>query len=143
MKQALIVDGRDDDERRALFVISALYHCVDVLRERPVRFVGVSTVEVEIAIRVLEFDTGIRATVVEDARNAMEQAFSDAVLYVAVVLEDVDSVSRAFAETAGVRCLVVPQFPREHALSVDNVSRLAAAHSHAGFGALIRTALSS
>src|SRR5690606_30202531 len=64
MDHPLIVFGREDEECRALFVVSALYHCTEVLSNRPIRFVEVDDVAVEIAVEVLRFDTGLLVDVV-------------------------------------------------------------------------------
>src|SRR5690348_16740839 len=89
MSGALVIHGAEDDQGRALFVTSALYHCTDILRGKRVRYVGVRSLVVELAAEVLAFDTGLQVDISRaDPESDPEEAFRDAALYAAVVFQD-------------------------------------------------------
>jgi hypothetical protein len=142
MKGALVVDGVEDEQGRALFVTSALYHCVSHLQGRVVRFAGVRGIEVEIAARVLAFDTGLEVETVESCvRSEPERAFHGAALYAAVVFDNPSRLAVEQATAHGVPSLVAVQFPQAGDLTAEWLTRLSAAHDPAIFASLLRQAL--
>lgn len=139
--RGLVVHGREDDESRALFVVSSLYHCRDALGEHLIRFIHVDSVAVEIAVEVLSFDTGLNATVIGDDERQVEGAFSGAELYVGVALSDDRYIPRQSALAHHTPCLVLAQFPPLPRMTGQAVANLAAAQNPRRFAALLASRL--
>lgn len=141
MRRAVVVHGREDHESRALFIVSALYHCVDVLEGRPVRFVNVDDVAVKMAAQVFAFDTGLETEIVPDTESHLETAFKDAALFVAVALRHCQSIPVNLAQIHQVPSLLVAQFPSLEQMTPGSIVALGSAHSHRRFAALLRRQL--
>jgi hypothetical protein len=142
MSGVLVVHGAEDDEGRALFVTSALYHCVDVLRGKRVRFVGVRSLVVEVAAEVLAYDTGLQVDISQaDPESDPVEAFQDASLYAAVVFRDTAGLGLSHVLTNGIHHLVAVQFPRPTEFTAERAARLSAAHDPAIFAGLLRDSL--
>jgi hypothetical protein len=143
VKKAVVVYGREDQQGRALFVTSALYHCADCFQQRTIRFVGVRSLNVEVAAQVLAADKGLDVEIssVNPAENPTE-AFRDAILYLAVVFRDATDVAGLKAGDLGVPVYVAVQFPCIESLSAELAGELAAAHDTVILGNRIRKLLS-
>lgn len=139
MREALVVHGGEDEQGRALFVISALYHCLDALRGRPVRFIGVDTPAVEFAVGVLAFDTGVKVDIVP--RGAERAALDQAALYAAVAFDDDAAALAVLDGRADPPHLVALQFPPYARMTAHHVAVLAAAHSPRRFAELLASRL--
>jgi len=127
VQPALIINGREDEQGRALFVISALYHCIDLLQNRAVRFLTVDSIEVDIAIRNLEFDTGLRVAISTVPLSATEDSFfRGAGLYVAVAFDNDEGLHLWGTGGAPIPQLIPMQFP-----PVERMNSAAACHLHA------------
>jgi hypothetical protein len=140
VKKALVVNGREDEQGRALFVVSALYHCLDALRGRVVRFIDVDCVAVEMAVGVLAFDGNVQTEIVP--RGAERSALQEAALYVAVAFDDDAQALALLDSDCAPPRLVALQFPPYERMTPENLSVLAAAHSHRIFAALVADRLS-
>lgn len=142
MYRAVVVDGAEDDQGRALFVVSALYHCSDRLRNRVVRFVSVRSAAVRIAAEVLAFDTGLTVQTLEtDPETDPATAFENAAVYAAVAFSETSHLGLAEARERGVREVIAIQFPDPPA-PAHYAARLAAAHDPAQFATWLCEALS-
>lgn len=140
-KRALVVHGRENEESRALFVVSALYHCVDCLRDRPVRFIDVDSVAVEIAVEAFCFDTGVHATTLADRTQEVEEAFRGAALYVGVALSDDRRIPRSLALAYHTPCLILAQFPSLSRMTGRAVANLSAAQNPRRFASMLASRL--
>lgn len=142
MHPAVVVDGAEDGQGRALFVVSALYHCSDRLRNRVVRFVSVHSAAMRIAAEVLAFDTGLTVQTLEaDPKTDPAAAFENAAVYAAVAFSETGHLGLAEARERGVREVVAVQFPDASA-PAHVAARLAAAHDPAKFAVWLCEALS-
>ena len=129
MKGTIVIHGREDLQGRALFVTSALHRCVSCLHGRKIRYVGVQSLNVEIAAQVLAFDHSLDVEVSSvDPEADPKEAFRDAALYVAVVFNDASGVGHLKASALGVSTFVAVQFPKVESLSVEIACNLSAAH---------------
>lgn len=137
MDHPLIVFGREDEECRALFVVSALYHCTEVLSNRPIRFVEVDDVAVEIAVEVLRFDTGLLVDVVPRGVPGQGAGYAGGALFAAVVLEDVTRIPVYLAERHNVPQLVLAQFPALHRMTGTVLEHLSAAQNPRAFARVL------
>jgi hypothetical protein len=135
-QKPLVVHGVEDEQGRALFVVSALYHCVDAVRERPIRFIGVQSAAVEIAVGVLHFDTGVQVEIVPEDQN--EDCLRSAALYVAVALDDDTAALAVTGVAPQTPRLVLMQFPPYERLTPNAIPTLGAAHSPRRFAELLR-----
>jgi hypothetical protein len=143
VNEVLVIDGVEDKQRKALFVTSALYHCADHLRTRVIRYVGVRATDVEIAARVLAFDTGLEVEISgSDPRAEPEQAFHNAALYAAVVLDNPAVLGLSQAADLGVQALIAIQFPTATHMTAEVFARLSAAHDPVIFARHLKQALS-
>jgi hypothetical protein len=142
MEKVLVVNGAEDVQGRALFIISALYHCIDFLKPYLVRFVGVRSGAVEIAAEVLGYDTGLNVEISGDSPGSNPQkVFRNAVLYAAVVFDDVSDLGLKQATAAGVPNLIAMQFPKLSDFTAERISRLASAHDPVIFAQSLRESL--
>ncbi len=142
MNGALVVNGREDEQGRVLFVISAMYHCVDDLRGRVIRFVAVSSVVVEIAIELFAFDTGLAVEMcADDPYTDADGALRDAALYVGVALDDDSVLAPGQAAARGVPELVALMFPPVQRLSARMARHLACTQDPVVLARAVRAAL--
>ena len=135
----MVVHGGEDEQGRALFVVSALYHCLDALRDRTVRFVGVDTAAVEFAIGVLAFETGVQTEIVPGGHEY--EGLRDAALYAAVAFDDDATALSVLGGQAKLPYLVALQFPPYERMTTQYVSLLHAAHSPRRFAGLLASRL--
>jgi hypothetical protein len=142
--RSVVVYGRDDDQGRALFVTTALYNCVDALRGRTVRFIGVDSSDVETAAQVFAHDTGIRVEICPvDPHDDPVKAFENALLYVAVVFNDAGRVAAHKASAVGAKTLVAVQFPEKTAMTAEVACLLSAAHDPEILAGKLRNVMAS
>jgi hypothetical protein len=142
MSGALVVYGAEDDQGRALFVTSALYHCADLLRGKRVKYIGVRSLVVEVAAEVLAFDTGLHVDIGDtNPESDPDKAFHDAALYAAVVFQDAGGLGLSYILRRGIPNIIAVQFPREAEFTAERAARLSAAHDPAIYANLLRGAL--
>jgi tetratricopeptide (TPR) repeat protein len=139
----LVADGTEDDDGRALFLISALHHAAQALGRTRVRFMNVSNDAVRAAIEVLAWDCGIEVEVL-DAGCPVVEALQSAVGFAAVSFRESQRLLEvcAQAEGAGLRCLVALQFPGSNPSATDLILSHAA-HDPAALAAHITDILDS
>lgn len=138
--KVLVINGLEDEQGRALFVTSALYHAADFLRHLKIRYIAVQSAAVEIAAQVLAFDTGLSVKYSSvDPEESPAQAFQNAVLYVAVAFSDLTRFGFPQATSLGVTGCVAIQFPPENNLPATWAANLSAAHDPALFARLLRS----
>jgi hypothetical protein len=137
VRRALVIHGVEDQDSRALFVVAALYHCADRLAGRPVRFVGVEDVSVEIAARVLAYDTGLEVQLVPARGEMAAEVFRDAALFVGVALQDTCCIPTELPRRYGVPTLVAAQFPPLTQMHAAALAMLADSQCPARFARLL------
>lgn len=136
--RVLVADGAEDEEGRALFLISALHQAAPELGRTRVRFLNVATDAVRTAIEVLSWDCGFEVEAIDPAQSK-HAALQPAAAFAAVGFRESPrlAVLRARAESAGLPCLVAVQFLGPDA-SASALMLSRAAHDPAVLGAKIR-----
>ncbi|GAB3282105.1 hypothetical protein [Parahaliea aestuarii] len=131
MQGNVVVHGADDEEGRALLVVSALHHCGKWLKENnvSVRFVAVAGNEVAAALNSLRFQTGLHAEVssVCPVSNP-DEVFPTAAIYVGVVTSSPDILSIPQAYRSTVSALTAVQFPDDTVLDASLLQNMALAY---------------
>lgn len=128
----VLLDGVEDGEGRALFLISALYHCSVDLLNCTIRVLDASQPAVIAAIALLRWDTGLDVAPVSE-RDVVQNTsiFRGARLYAAVRFRATTGLHLAEARFFDVPLLVALQFPDEAAIDPDRLRLLQAAHDPA------------
>lgn len=135
---ALVCDGREDAEGRALFLISALHVCHEALRDVEVRFVDVEADAVKIAIETLHWETGLTLTQVPP--DAAIDFWVGAAVFCSVVLQECCSRYLKGALARGIPLLVARQFPVKGNTCASDLAMVRAAHDPAIYAEhLVRT----
>ncbi|WP_198157530.1 hypothetical protein [Methylobacterium nodulans] len=122
----LVIDGREDEQGRALFLISALHLCGPRLREVSVDVVGATDPVVPVAARALSYDTGaaVRFFIDEEGRSVLDGAR----LYASIRFNCADHPLLTAAEQIGIPTVVAVQFPRPTPGRPQTLRSVRAAH---------------
>jgi hypothetical protein len=142
MRDVLVVNGLEDEQGRALFLTSALYHSAAYLRHLVVRYIAVRSTAVEIAAQVLAFDTGLKVEWSDvHPEVSPDRAFDKALVYAAVAFSDITGFGFPQAAERGVAGCVAVQFPSFDLFPGAWAANLSAAHDPAIFATLLRSVL--
>lgn len=121
----IALDGTESTEGRALFVISALYWCLDWLPAVDLRIIDVKNEDVSAAVQVLRWEHGVDLQVVDVPESESPLLHAD--LYAAAAFRSADHLRVAEAEEAGIPLLLTLQYPDEAWLSFPVLCRRDAA----------------
>lgn len=129
MPKIIAFDGTETAQGRALSLISALYWCADALRDVEVRFIDVQSPDVELALHVLYFETGIRAYTQPHGDNF--RTFS---LYAGIAFQSAAHMRLDEAKQHGTPLFVAIQFPEPEWMNATTLSTSKAAFDPQCFG---------
>lgn len=108
-RPVIAIDGTESIEGRALFTISALYWCLDLLPRVDLRLIDVADENVALALELLRSQHGVEAEVCPVHEHSSPLA--GASLYAAVAFRSADHLRIAEARDARLPTLLAIQFP--------------------------------
>lgn len=135
----IALDGTESTEGRSLFVISALYWCLDWLPAVDLRMIDVKNEDVSAAVQVLRWEHGVDVQVVDMPKSESPLLHAD--LYAAAAFRSADHVRVAEAEEAGIPLLLTLQYPDAAWLSSSVLCRREAAFDPRLFARELKTAV--
>lgn len=127
--KTLVLDGKENIERRCFLTISALYHCANELASLKIKFIDVDDPSVSAAIDVLRYDTGLRVHETEYDHST----FEDVCLYAGVVLREPSGLRTTEAAMALVPTLIAAQFPPVGTADSSSLALVRSAHDPSAF----------
>lgn len=122
----LVIDGREDEQGRALHLISSLHLCGSRLREVSIDIVGATAPVVPVAALALGYDTGADVRLL--AEDEGESALVGASLFASVTLDHAEHALLTAAASRAVPTIVAVQFPRRSEGLTQTINLARAAH---------------
>lgn len=138
MTKILALDGSESIHGRGFLVVSSLYWCVEALEGIDVRILDVTSRDVQLALDVFQWDTGVRLTVQPDA-----EGLEDAALYGGIAFRSAAHLRLSEAARHDVPTLVAIQFPAPEWMSAPILALGNAAFDPKLFGERLRDAVRS
>ena len=122
----LVIDGREDEQGRALHLISSLHLCGPRLSEVSIDVIGATAPVVPVAALALGYDTGADVRLI--AGEEGEKALIGANLYASVTFDCAEHPLLIAAEMRAIPMIVAVQFPLRSEGLTQAIKSARAAH---------------